>query len=53
MRREYVKAHPKGHAGNEDLYHEDTLQAWLIEVRDPEPEPEFDARLFLPKEGDQ
>ena len=41
MRREYIQQ--RGHLAKRDLYHEDTLTAWLIDL---EPEPEkltFDA----------
>lgn len=41
MRRQFVAAHPEAYWETEDWYHEDTLQAWLDEVRDP-PEPEPD-----------
>ena len=48
MRLEYTEAHHAGFMKDDDLYHEDTLQAWLLEIRDPpESERAFDPFLFL------
>ncbi|MXX35254.1 MAG: hypothetical protein F4107_12970 [Gemmatimonadetes bacterium] len=42
-----------GYDPDQDLYHEDTLEAWLLERARPKPEPEFDPFAFLPDGDDQ
>lgn len=47
MRQEYIQQ--RGHLAKRDLYHEDTLTAWLIDLEpDSEPEsPAFDGLSFF------
>ena len=47
MRLDYIKECPEGYDPDQDLYHEDTLQKWLLQPMETEQESDFDPFAFL------